>query len=53
MRSRIEKGDVLGWTPSYIYLILYEIFQMTKDIFTALKTTFTAFKERGLYKIQG
>ena len=34
----------------YLYLILSETFQMTTDVVTDLKTTFTTFKERGLYK---
>ena len=36
-----------------LYLILSEITQTTMDVVTALKMTFTSFKERGISKIQG
>ena len=35
-----------------LYLILSEITQTTMDVVTALKMTFTSFKERGISKIQ-
>ena len=35
-----------------LYLILSEMTQTTMDVVTALKMTFTSFKERGISKIQ-
>ena len=43
--EKIECGGEL-----YFYLILFEMFQMIKDIVTALKKTFANFKEQGLNK---
>ena len=36
-----------------LFLILSKMFQMTTDVFTALKSTFVDFWEKGLSKIQG
>ncbi len=42
----VERGGVV-----YFYLILVEMFQMTTDVVTALKSTFTNFRKEGLLKI--
>ena len=37
----------------YLFLILSEMLLITTNVVTALNITFTDFKERGIYKIQG
>ena len=42
----VERGGAV-----YFYLILVEMFQMTTDVVTALKSTFISFRKEGLLKI--
>jgi len=43
----VQKGGAV-----YFFLILKEMFQMTTDVVTALKSTFSTFRKEGLTKIR-